>query len=54
MLDEQGVIDETVTLRIGTSTAPNLVAFTPYYLLKNPDELAKTRAEIDAVLGPGE
>ena len=54
MLDEQGVIDETVTLRIGTSTAPNLVAFTRTTFSKNPNELAKTRAEINAVLGPGD
>lgn len=53
-LDEQRIVDEIVTLCIGTATAPNLVAFALYYLLRNPEELAKACAEIDAILSPGE
>lgn len=51
-LSEQQVIDEIITLCIGTATAPNLVAFALYYLLKNPESLTKACDEIDTVLGP--
>ena len=52
-LNEERIVDEIITLCIGTATAPNLVAFAIYYLLKNPEEFAKACAEIDAVVGPG-
>lgn len=52
-LNEERIVDEIITLCIGTATAPNLVAFALYYLLKKPEELAKARAEIDAVVGLG-
>ena len=51
LLDEQRLIDEVVTLMIGTATAPNHIAFTIYYLLQNPQTLRKAREEIDTVLG---
>jgi len=51
-LNEERIVDEIITLCIGTATAPNLVAFALYYLLRNPEELARARAEIDAVVGP--
>ena len=51
-LNEQRQIDEVITLCIGTATAPNLVGFALYYLLKNPQKLAKACAEIDEVVGP--
>jgi hypothetical protein len=50
-LTDSQVIDEIITLFIGCSTAPNLVSYTLYYLLKNPQELTKAREEIDAVIG---
>ena len=51
-LNAEQVIDEIVTLLIGTSTAPNFLAFAFYYLLQNPQEIAKARDEIDSVIGP--
>lgn len=51
-LDEQRVIDEVVTLIIGTTTCPGLLAFTLYYLLQNPQAISKARDEIDTVIGP--
>ena len=50
-LNDQQVIDEIISLCIGTATAPNLVAFAIYYLLKNPRALAKACTEIDNSLG---
>jgi len=51
-LDEVRVIDEIVTLIIGTSTCPSLLSFTRYSPLQNPQELCKARDEIDTVIGP--
>ncbi|KAJ4387491.1 hypothetical protein N0V93_008083 [Gnomoniopsis smithogilvyi] len=51
-LSESQVIDEIVSMPIGSSTAPCLVASAVYFLLKNPGCLAKARAELDEVLGP--
>ena len=51
-LNEKQVIDEVLTLIMGSSTAPCLVSFALYYLLKNPQEIVKAREEIDAVIGP--
>jgi cytochrome P450 len=53
-LDEQQIIDEMVTMPIGSSTAPCAVSSAVYYLLKNPDCITKAREEIDSVVGDGE
>jgi cytochrome P450 len=53
-LTESEIIDEIVSLLIGTVTAPNFVAFTIYYLLKNPEKMTEAYKEIDAVLPKGE
>ncbi|KAA8642959.1 hypothetical protein EYZ11_001084 [Aspergillus tanneri] len=50
-LTESQVLDEIINIFIGSATAPNLVAFTMYYLMKNPDEITKAREEIDNVVG---
>lgn len=50
---EAQIIDEVVTLFIGTTTAPCLVSFAVYYLLKNPQEIEKGRKEIEEVVGGG-
>ncbi|KAF3481177.1 NADPH cytochrome P450 [Arthroderma uncinatum] len=50
-LDEERVIDEIITIAITSNTAAGLISFVLYYLLKNPEEMAKARREIDAVLG---
>ncbi|KAK4235832.1 cytochrome P450 [Achaetomium macrosporum] len=52
-LTESQVIDEIVTMPIGSSTAPCAVAAGILFLLQNPDALARARAEIDAVAGEG-
>ena len=53
-LNEQQIIDEMVTMPIGSSTAPCAVSSAIYYLLKNPACIAKARKEIDSVIGDGE
>ena len=53
-LEEQQIIDEMVTMPIGSSTAPCAVSSALYYLLKNPECITKAREEIDAVIGDGE
>lgn len=50
-LNYERVIDEIVTIYIGASTAPNLVSFALYYLMKNPEEITKAREEIDRIVG---
>ena len=50
---EEQIVDEVVTLLIGTTTAPCLVSFALYYLLKNPEEIAKARKEIAEVVARG-
>jgi cytochrome P450 len=50
-LTESQVIDEIVTMPIGSSTAPCAIAAGILFLLQNPDALARARAEIDAVVG---
>ncbi|PYH75955.1 cytochrome P450 [Aspergillus uvarum CBS 121591] len=53
-LDKVQQIDEVINVFIGSATAPNLVAFTLYYLMKSPKEIARAREELDAVVGgPG-
>ena len=53
-LTEQQIIDEIVTMPIGSSTAPCVVSSAIYYLLKNADCITKAREEIDSVIGDGE
>lgn len=50
-LTDSQVIDEIVSMPIGSSTAPCMIAAAIYFLLQNPDCLATARKEIDAVLG---
>lgn len=51
-LTDSQVLDEIINIFIGSATAPNLIAFALYYLMLNPDEIARGREEIDSVLGP--
>ena len=51
-MNEQQIIDEIVTPFIGSSTSPCLMSFAIYYLINNPQEIAKAREEIDTVIGP--
>ena len=53
-LNEQQIIDEMVTMPIGSSTAPCAVSSAIYYLLKNPNCITKAREEIDSVVGDSE
>jgi len=53
-LSEQQVIDEMVSMPIGSSTAPCVLSTAIYHLLKNPKCIEKAREEIDGVLGDGE
>ncbi|KAK7419090.1 hypothetical protein QQX98_003592 [Neonectria punicea] len=54
VLTDSQVIDEIVSMPIGSSTAPCLVSTGIYYLLKNPEVVAAARMEIDSVLGSGD
>lgn len=51
-LTDSQVLDEIINIFIGSATAPNLLTFALYYLMKNPDEVTRAREEIDSVLGP--
>lgn len=53
-LTNSQVIDEIVSMPIGSSTAPALLATAVYFLLKNPQALISGRKEIDSVVGDGE
>lgn len=53
-LTQQEVIDEIVTMPIGSSTAPCLLTTSILYLLQNPEVVTKAREELDAVIGDGE
>lgn len=50
-LNEQQIIDEIVTMPIGSSTAPCVISTAIYYLLKNPNCITIAREEIDTVIG---
>ncbi|KAF4122179.1 Cytochrome P450 [Geosmithia morbida] len=50
-LTDSQVIDEMVSMPIGSSTAPCLLATAVYYLIRNPDVVAKAREEMDRVIG---
>ena len=51
LLDERQILDEIVTMPIGSSTAPCVISSAIYYLLKNPACIDKARQEIDTVIG---
>ena len=48
------IIDEIVTMPIGSSTALCPIASALYYLTRNPGRVQKAREEIDVMLGDGE
>ncbi|KAK0724061.1 cytochrome P450 [Lasiosphaeris hirsuta] len=52
-LTEEQVIDEIVTMPIGTSTAPCALATAIHFLVQNPDVVARAREEVDRVVGNG-
>lgn len=51
-LTEEQVIDEMVSMPIGSSTAPCLIGSEIYLLLQNKECIAKAREELDKVVGP--
>ncbi|KAI0101194.1 cytochrome P450 [Daldinia grandis] len=53
-LTDSQVIDEIVTMPIGSSTAPAMISTTIYFLLKNPQVVIEARQELDSVIGDGE
>ncbi|KAI6081230.1 bifunctional P-450:NADPH-P450 reductase [Hypoxylon rubiginosum] len=53
-LADSQVIDEIVSMPIGSSTAPALIATAIYLLLKNPSVIEKARQELYSVVGAGE
>lgn len=48
-LTESQVIDEVVTMPIGSSTAPCLLTTAIFLLIQNPEALARARQEVDAL-----
>jgi len=52
-LTESQVIDEIVTMPIGSSTAPCAITALIHFLLQNPSVVTKARAELDAIIGHG-
>lgn len=53
-LTESQILDEIINIFIGSATAPNLVSFAIYYLIKNPQEITRAQEEIDRVVGSAE
>ncbi|KAI0975564.1 cytochrome P450 [Xylaria arbuscula] len=53
-LTETEVVDEIVTMPIGSSTAPCMLTASILFLLQNPEVVVKARQELDAVIGDGE
>ena len=53
-LTDSEVIDEIVSMPIGSSTAPCLLTTSILFLLQNPEVVTKARQELDAVIGDGE
>ncbi|KFA71621.1 hypothetical protein S40288_03645 [Stachybotrys chartarum IBT 40288] len=53
-LTESQVIDEIVSMPIGSSTAPCLITAAILFLLRNPETIVKAREELDSVIGNGE
>ena len=53
-LDDLNIRYQVITFLIaGHETTSGLLSFAVYYLLNNPDVLARASAEVDRVLGPG-
>ena len=52
-LSESQILDEIVTMPIGSSTAPCVISSAIYYLLQNPSCIVRARGEIDATIGSG-
>ncbi|KAH6606158.1 cytochrome p450 [Trichoderma cornu-damae] len=52
-LTDSQVVDEVVTMPIGSSTASCLLAYAVYYLQHNPEVVVKARQELDRVIGDG-
>ncbi|KAK3988762.1 cytochrome P450 [Cladorrhinum sp. PSN332] len=50
-LTEEQVIDEIVSMPIGSSTAPCALTSLVFYLLQTPEVVAKAREELDRVVG---
>ncbi|KXH69409.1 cytochrome P450 [Colletotrichum salicis] len=48
------VVDEIVSMPIGSSTAPGMVSTAIYFMLKNPNVIATARDELHRVVGNGE
>lgn len=53
-LTESQVLDEIVTMPIGSSTAPCLITASILFLAQNPATLEAARAELSSVVGTGE
>jgi len=53
-LTDSQVIDEILSMPIGSSTAPCLLATSILFLLQNPEVVTKAREELDIVIGNGE
>ncbi|EFZ02758.1 cytochrome P450 [Metarhizium robertsii] len=53
-LTDSQIIDEIVSMPIGSSTAPCLLTSAILLLLRNPDVISRARREIDAVVGAGD
>ncbi|KAF5130259.1 Bifunctional cytochrome P450/NADPH--P450 reductase [Metarhizium anisopliae] len=53
-LTDSQIIDEIVSMPIGSSTAPCLLTSAILLLLRNPDAISRARREIDAVAGAGD
>ncbi|KAI0839545.1 bifunctional P-450:NADPH-P450 reductase [Hypoxylon sp. FL0890] len=53
-LRDSQVIDEIVSMPIGSSTAPALLSTAIYFLLRNPSVVTKAREELSSIIGTGE
>lgn len=53
-LTDSQVLDEVVSMPIGSSTAPCLITSAILFLLQNPEVLPKARQELDSVVGNSE
>ncbi|KAI1391914.1 bifunctional P-450:NADPH-P450 reductase [Hypoxylon trugodes] len=53
-LRDSQLIDEIVSMPIGSSTAPALLSTAIYFLCKNPSAVTRARQELDTVIGDDE
>ena len=53
-LDERQILDEIITMPMGSCTAPCVISAAIYYLLKNPECISKGYDEVVSVIGDGE